>query len=65
MIRRLASEGTTLIIVTHEISFARSVADHVVFMDEGQILEQGPPGDVIDHPVHERTRAFLQKVRTS
>ena len=63
VIRGLAREGRTLVIVTHEISFARSVADEVVFMDGGRILEQGPPERVIDAPAHERTRAFLQKVR--
>jgi polar amino acid transport system ATP-binding protein len=64
VIRSLASAGTTLVIVTHEISFARDVADTVVFMDQGRIVEQGPPAQVIDHPAHERTRAFLQRVRT-
>ncbi|GAA1725523.1 amino acid ABC transporter ATP-binding protein [Brachybacterium phenoliresistens] len=63
VIRGLAREGRTLVIVTHEISFARSVADKIVFMDGGRILEQGPPAQVIDAPTHERTRAFLQKVR--
>jgi polar amino acid transport system ATP-binding protein len=64
VIRSLASAGTTLVIVTHEISFARDVADTVVFMDQGRIVEQGPPAQVIDRPAHERTRAFLQRVRT-
>ena len=64
VIRSLASAGTTLVIVTHEISFARDVADTVVFMDQGRIVEQGPPAQVIDHPAHERTRTFLQRVRT-
>jgi len=64
VIRSLASAGTTLVIVTHEISFARDVADAVVFMDQGRIVEQGPPAEVIDTPAHERTRAFLQRVRT-
>ena len=63
VIRSLASAGTTLVIVTHEISFARDVADTVVFMDQGRIVEQGPPAQVIDHPAHERTRSFLQRVR--
>ena len=49
-------------IVTHEISFARDVADTVVFMDQGRIVEQGPPAQVIDFPAHERTRSFLQRV---
>ncbi len=64
MIRSLASAGTTLVIVTHEISFARDVADTVVFMDQGRIVEQGPPAQVIDSPTHQRTRSFLQRVRT-
>ena len=63
VIRSLASAGTTLVIVTHEISFARDVADTVVFMDQGRIVEQGPPAQVIDSPAHERTRSFLQRVR--
>ena len=64
VIRGLASAGTTLVIVTHEISFARDVADTVVFMDDGAIVEQGPPAQVIDAPAHERTRSFLQRVRS-
>jgi polar amino acid transport system ATP-binding protein len=62
VIKQLASEGTTLVIVTHEIGFAREVADTVVFMDAGLIVEQGPPADVLDNPQHERTKAFLSKV---
>ena len=62
VIRSLASAGTTLVIVTHEISFARDVADNVVFMDQGRIVEQGPPAQVIDSPTHGRTRSFLQRV---
>ncbi len=64
VIRSLTRAGTTLVIVTHEISFARDVADTVVFMDQGRIVEQGPPAEVLDRPRHERTRAFLQRVRT-
>jgi polar amino acid transport system ATP-binding protein len=60
--RDLARGGTTMIVVTHEIGFAREVADTVVFMDAGRIVEQGPPAEVLDHPSHERTRAFLSKV---
>ncbi|MBP2409870.1 polar amino acid transport system ATP-binding protein [Brachybacterium fresconis] len=63
VIRSLARAGTTLVIVTHEVSFARDVADTVVFMDHGVIVEQGPPAQVIDHPAQERTRTFLQRVR--
>ncbi|MET9979052.1 amino acid ABC transporter ATP-binding protein [Streptomyces microflavus] len=62
VIKALAHGGTTMIVVTHEIGFAREVADTVVFMDEGRIVEQGPPADVLDHPTQERTRAFLSKV---
>ncbi|WP_030947412.1 amino acid ABC transporter ATP-binding protein [Streptomyces sp. NRRL S-646] len=62
VIRDLAHQGTTMIVVTHEIGFAREVADSVVFMADGKIVEQGPPGDVLDAPRHERTRAFLSKV---
>ncbi|MGI5439361.1 amino acid ABC transporter ATP-binding protein [Streptomyces shenzhenensis] len=62
VIRDLATSGTTLVIVTHEIGFAREVADRIVFVDGGRIVEQGPPADVLDHPRHERTRDFLSKV---
>ncbi|WP_328321706.1 amino acid ABC transporter ATP-binding protein [Streptomyces sp. NBC_00388] len=62
VIKDLAARGTTMIVVTHEIGFAREAADTVVFMDGGRIVEQGPPSAVLDHPEHERTRAFLSKV---
>ncbi|MDQ0584760.1 amino acid ABC transporter ATP-binding protein [Streptomyces rishiriensis] len=62
VIKDLATSGTTLVIVTHEVGFAREVADRVVFIDEGKIVEQGPPGEVLDRPRHERTRDFLSKV---
>ncbi|MFE7167540.1 amino acid ABC transporter ATP-binding protein [Streptomyces sp. NPDC057616] len=62
VIRDLAQQGTTMIVVTHEIGFAREIADTVVFMDGGRIVEQGTPADVLDRPRHERTRAFLSKV---
>ncbi|WP_344460629.1 amino acid ABC transporter ATP-binding protein [Kitasatospora kazusensis] len=62
VIKDLARTGTTMIVVTHEIGFAREVADTVVFMDGGVVVEQGPPAAVLDHPQHERTRAFLSKV---
>ncbi|MGW1816580.1 amino acid ABC transporter ATP-binding protein [Streptomyces sp. NPDC002125] len=62
VIKGLAHGGTTMIVVTHEIGFAREVADTVVFMDEGRIVEQGTPAEVLDRPVQERTRAFLSKV---
>ncbi|GJF23746.1 MULTISPECIES: amino acid ABC transporter ATP-binding protein [Streptomyces] len=62
VIKDLATSGTTLLIVTHEIGFAREVADRIVFMDDGRIVEQGPPTEVLDQPRHERTRDFLAKV---
>jgi polar amino acid transport system ATP-binding protein len=62
VIEDLARGGTTMIVVTHEIGFARKAADRVVFMDAGRIVEQGPPEQVLDAPQHERTRAFLARV---
>ncbi|MFH8612416.1 amino acid ABC transporter ATP-binding protein [Streptomyces sp. NPDC018029] len=62
VIKDLARRGTTMIVVTHEIGFAREVADTVVFMDDGRVVEQGAPADVLDNPRHDRTRAFLSKV---
>lgn len=62
VIRRLAEAGMTMIVVTHEVRFARDVADRVVFMDDGQIVEEGVPGAVLDNPQHERTRRFLRLV---
>jgi polar amino acid transport system ATP-binding protein len=62
VIRDLAVGGMTMIVVTHEIGFAREVADSVVFMDGGRILEAGPPGGVLTAPAHDRTRAFLDAV---
>ena len=62
VIRDLANLGTTLVIVTHEIGFAREVADRVVFLDQGYIVEQGTPADVLTRPQHPRTREFLAKV---
>jgi polar amino acid transport system ATP-binding protein len=59
VMRELAEEGMTMIVVTHEIGFAREVADRVVFMDEGVIVEDGPPSQVIDAPREERTKKFL------
>jgi polar amino acid transport system ATP-binding protein len=60
--QRLARDGMTMIVVTHEMGFARGVADSVVFMDEGLVVESGPPVEVLSNPRHERTRAFLSKV---
>ena len=59
VMRGLAAEHMTMVVVTHEMSFARDVADRVVFMDGGVIVEQGPADQVINHPRQERTRAFL------
>ncbi|MCA4132523.1 amino acid ABC transporter ATP-binding protein [Arthrobacter sp. M4] len=61
-IRAVAAEGITMMVVTHEIGFAREVADRVVFMDGGVVVEQGPPSQVLDAPAHPRTRAFLERV---
>ena len=62
VLRELAAEKMTMVIVTHEIDFARSVSDRVIFMDGGVIVEQGRPEDVIDNPSNDRTRAFLKKL---
>ena len=62
VMKALAAEGMTMIVVTHEMGFAREVADTVVFMDGGVVVEQGAPDDVLLRPQHERTRAFLAKV---
>ena len=61
VIRSLAEQNTTMIIVTHEMAFARDVADQVIFMDGGVIVEQGTPEQVIVHPQQERTRQFLTR----
>ncbi|HEX9966776.1 MAG TPA: amino acid ABC transporter ATP-binding protein [Solirubrobacterales bacterium] len=58
-IRELAGEGMTMVVVTHELGFAREVGDRIVFMDEGRIVEEGPPAQVLDEPREERTRQFL------
>jgi polar amino acid transport system ATP-binding protein len=63
VIQELAAEGRSMVLVTHEIRFAREVADEVVFMDGGVIVEQGPPAEVIDNPRHERTKRFLGQLR--
>jgi polar amino acid transport system ATP-binding protein len=62
VMRDLAKSGMTMIVVTHEIGFAREVADRVVFMDQGVVVEQGLPKQVLDNPKEERTRAFLRSV---
>ena len=62
VMKKLASEGMTMIVVTHEMGFAREVADELVFMDGGVIVESGPPRELLSNPQHERTQAFLSKV---
>lgn len=62
VLKQLAAEKMTMVIVTHEIDFARMVSDRVVFMDNGYVVEDGKPEDVIDHPKNERTKAFLKKL---
>lgn len=62
LLKQLAAEKMTMVIVTHEIDFARAVSDRVVFMDEGVVVETGTPEEVIDHPKNERTKAFLKKL---
>ena len=62
VMRGLAREGMTMVVVTHEIGFAREVGDTAVFMDEGIVVESGPPREVFANPQYERTRAFLSKV---
>ncbi len=62
VMRELAKEGMTMLVVTHEMGFAREVADEVIFMDQGVIVEQGPSKQVIDKPQHERTKRFLGQV---
>jgi polar amino acid transport system ATP-binding protein len=62
VMRKLANDGMTMMVVTHEMSFAREVADRVVFMDGGVVVEQGPPAEVLGAPKHERTRSFLARV---
>jgi len=63
VIRKLAEKKMTMVIVTHEMMFARDVSDYVVFMNDGVIIEQGDPRDVIDHPTHERTIQFLRRLQ--
>jgi polar amino acid transport system ATP-binding protein len=60
--RKLAENGMTMIVVTHEMGFAREVGTHLVFMDQGTVLEEGRPAEVFANPQHERTRAFLSRI---
>lgn len=62
VMKELASEGMTMVVVTHEMSFARDVADRVIFMDGGKIIEEGHPDDIFTNPKQDRTKAFLNKV---
>lgn len=62
VIRKIAKEGITMIVVTHEMGFARDVANHVVFMDGGVIVEEGTPTEVFNHPREERTKQFLKRI---
>ena len=62
VMRKLAADGMTMVVVTHEMAFARTVSDRVVFMDGGRIVEEGPAEQVIDHPREQRTREFLSRI---
>ena len=64
VIRRLAKEGMTMIIVTHEMEFARNISTRVFYMDEGIIYEEGPPEQIFDHPRREKTKAFIHRIRS-
>ncbi|MCH5294237.1 MAG: amino acid ABC transporter ATP-binding protein, partial [Treponema sp.] len=65
VIKELAREGTTMIVVTHEMSFAEEAASQVVFMDGGVVVEKGTPAEIFNHPKEERTRKFLQRILKS
>jgi ABC-type polar amino acid transport system, ATPase component len=58
----LVDEGMTMLVVTHEMSFAREVADEIVFLDDGHVVERGPPEQLFDHPEEERTGRFLERI---
>jgi polar amino acid transport system ATP-binding protein len=62
VIRGLAESGMTMLIATHEMSFARDIADRVCFLDAGVILEEGPPGELLSSPRHPRTQQFLERI---
>lgn len=62
VMKELATEGMTMVIVTHEMAFAKDVSDRVIFMDKGYIVEEGPPGEIFGNPQNERTRDFLARV---
>ncbi|HLR99635.1 MAG TPA: ATP-binding cassette domain-containing protein, partial [Mycolicibacillus parakoreensis] len=63
VMRTLARDGMTMLVVTHEMGFAREVADRVVFLDRGVVVESGPPAEVFNRPRHDRTRTFLSRLR--
>jgi polar amino acid transport system ATP-binding protein len=63
VMKRLANEGMTMVVVTHEMGFAREVGTRLIFMDEGRIVEEGHPREVFDSPANERTKRFLTRVR--
>jgi ABC-type polar amino acid transport system ATPase subunit len=65
VMKKVAKEGMTMLVVTHEMGFARDVADRIVVMDEGQLIEQGRPNEILSHPQHKQTRALLDRYRTS
>ncbi|MEE9173477.1 MAG: peptide ABC transporter ATP-binding protein, partial [Thermoplasmata archaeon] len=58
----LAREGMTMVVVTHEMGFAKGVGDHILFLADGEVLEEGPARDLIDHPQRARTQAFMSKI---
>ena len=62
VMRELARSGMTMIVVTHEMAFAREVADRMLFFDAGQIVEQGTPEQIFEHPQHDRTKLFLSQI---
>ncbi len=62
VMKQLAQEGMTMVVVTHEMGFAREVGSRVLFMDEGRVIEEGPPAEFFANPREERTRSFLRKV---
>ena len=63
VMRDLKSSGMTMLVVSHEMNFAREAADRIIFMDQGAVIEQGTAEQIFDNPFHERTRTFLSRVR--
>ena len=62
VMKKVAKEGITMVVVTHEMSFANDIADHIIFMDGGVIVEEGTPGEMFSNPKEERTRQFLERI---